>query len=976
MACEKEINLAAMLGACPDDTDIFILTNAAGNDFIRVEWGVLKACIQNLIPNILDIVNIGGSPPDPLQTNTVQVNTAGEVFFVDKDGDVQQLEFIQQPVNIADTTTVAMFGDGLLVPITAQLKVSPQPNNGVIIAPDGVFVESSAQTVLLWGGQVTWLSGYTYKVQPAGYKILGNYYTSPYTEITLDPSDPVLNRIDAFVVNTSGLVAKITGTPSANPELPAVNTSTELQISFALVVAASVAPNPVVPQEYVYRENAGTPTEWAVVTNAPARINLASAASPNIGAVSIEGTGVLANDTITATRLTPFKIYATNNTFIMEIKSKGAWNNNKRINFQFKNGVTNVGTSIAATPTSYGFDSSQTVLYMRFVIPLSVFGLTPNDTVDTILMTFTGTGAAIGFYIDDVQFQGSNLVNNYVGTNDNVGVFYVNRNFTGIAAAIVTGYTLATIASTNASYNAQLINARMGDMNKAYPCPYSARNAALDAIASGNINKAYIRVLGGSQYTIGSDVAANNGLPAGGAATATVADIGFSSANRTLVASLMKNNVFYYFEVNSMLKFINRTYAINSGCYNVDATDTTFVSGIYGKGLFHHVYGNGDGTISNFSQRFIEVNNTRCSIVFECDEAALQRASFFIFSHKRIDIRARNYYCDSESFFIALQGTTPLNEGDGLPTSITCDIENFYKGNVTYPYSLTTNNTSLSRPMFALDVINATRQKNLTFKIKNLFVNGCDLQDIYASFLGGINRPCVNNNMILEIDNLYQSTDVAKQAFAILFAPLITTSAMTTNQQRENFHETFIIKNANINAPLIRVNSGAAGTAGNKNNSCTIKLGTVVRRAVNAGSLSYIIGLPTVPSAAGVTNAVVGERLLVKIQADFVSAEIGKVFSESYTLGVPVYIGATTVVGTFVAKDGSPVAELTGTGNMGVFDSAILIAKGAATQTLQVNNGGNPVVVFTKDTLANLPYETGITHKGVLDVDSDIANFF
>lgn len=41
-----------------------------------------------------DIVNIGSGSPDPLQPNTIQVKSTGEVFFVDKDGDVQQIEFI------------------------------------------------------------------------------------------------------------------------------------------------------------------------------------------------------------------------------------------------------------------------------------------------------------------------------------------------------------------------------------------------------------------------------------------------------------------------------------------------------------------------------------------------------------------------------------------------------------------------------------------------------------------------------------------------------------------------------------------------------------------------------------------------------------------------------------------------------------------------------------------------------------------
>lgn len=876
---------------------------------------------------------------------------AGKLFAQAPDGETPFSLFTQ------NSPTVAFSGEGTEDdPLVAESLISPI-QNGIVS-----------------GGEVTWISGYTYSVSPASYYINGVLYSSPYTEITLDAADPALNRIDVFALTTAGTAIDITGTPSANPEQPSIDTSTQIITSFALVVAGTTSPTPAVTQEYIYRENLGPAAEWTATGSAGIVVN--SLNNPSAGTTDIEGTAVAAGATLTFVDSAPATIGASKNVLIFYIRSKAAWNNNRRLNFQFKNGVTNVGVSVAFGNGLYGFDSTITGFYQRIVIPLSDFAIIPSDNIDRLVMTTSGNGGTLGFYIDDVELQGANLPNAPTGTTDNIGVFYVSKNYSGIGAAIVTGTTLLSITSTNGGYNTQLMAARMGDMNKAYPDPWAARNAAMAAMLAGQITKAYIRVIGGSQYTVGSDVAANNGPVTGGATTATVADVGFSSPNRTLVASLMKHNIFYHFEENSGLKHINRTYAINSGAYNVDATDTTFVSGIYGKGLFHHVYGNGDGTIANFSQRFIEVDNTRSSIVFHADDVAFQRASLFIFSHKRLDVKARNWYCDSESFLLALQGDTPANEGDGLPMSISIDIENTYKGNEYYPYSLTTATTTLSRPMLALDVINSTRQKNISFKSKNLFVSGCDLQDIYATFLGGVNRTCVNYSMHFEVDNLYQKTDTAKQAFALLFTPLITTSATTNNQIRENFHETFIIKNANINAPLIRVMNCAPSLAGNKNNSVSIILGNVVRRAINAGSLSYIIGLPIPNAAAGVANAVNGERVNVRISADSVIAEAGKIFSQTYALGVPVYNGATKIEGTYITKDGSPVAEFIGTGNAGIFKDAILIAKGAATNTLEVNNGGNPVSVYTKDTVANLPYEAGITQQGVLTVDTNIANYF
>ncbi len=858
----------------------------------------------------------------------------------------------ESTISTLNTPSIAIFGDGSTSnPIYADLLIAPV-NNGIVS-----------------GGEVSWISGYTYSVSPAVYYINSQLYTSPYTEIMLSTADTTFNRIDVFVLTTSGTAEVITGTPSTNPEQPSINTATQIQTSFALVIANTTSP--VVGRELIYFEN----VEWTGSTTG--NFNAASLNNPYSGLTVIEGTTLSDGHSVLLSRSSLFQPLINNTVLIFYIRSKASWNNGRSLQFSFRNGLTTVGLTVSlSNSNSYGFVSSNTTTYQRIVIPLSDFGLTPSDNVNRLFIRATGGGGTFGMYLDNIELQGTNPTPTVIGTTDNVGVFYVNKNFSGTAGAIVTGYTIGSIISTNSGYNTQLTAARMGDMNKAYPCPWSARNAAMQAMTAGTITKAFISVIGGSQYIVGSDVSSNNGPITGGTTTATIADIGFSSANRTNIASLMKHNIFYHFEENSGLRHINRTYAINSGCYNVDATDTTFVSGIFGKGTFHHVYGNGDGTFSNFSQRFIEIDNTRCSVYFECDEAALQRASLFIFSHKKLDVKARNWFCDSESFALAIQGSTDLNEGDGLPMSITLDILNFYKGNEYYPYPLTTNNTSLSRPMFALDVINATRQKSVIAKIKNLFVSGVDLQDIYTSFLGGINRDCRNYLFHLEVDNLYQKTDTVKQAFLIATSPLITIGGGTGNWVRENFHETFIIKNADINASLFRFGTITHANVLNKNNSITIKLGTVIRRGANTVSPNYIIGLPIPPSAAGVANSVVGERPVIKIEADYVVAQSGRVFSDVYTLGVGTYIGATTISGTFITKDGSPVIEMNGTGNACILKDAILIAKGSATQAIQVNNGGNPVSIYTNDTIINLPIESGITQYGFIHVDDQIQNFY
>jgi len=96
-------------------------------------------------------------------------------------------------------------------------------------------------------------------------------------------------------------------------------------------------------------------------------------------------------------------------------------------------------------------------------------------------------------------------LNNFGGLENIGNVFYVSKKYTGAGRAVVNGFTLASISSTNTSYTSQLAKAQPGSMVFSYPDPYAARNAAMDAMAAGKISSAEIVVLEGSKYTIGSN---------------------------------------------------------------------------------------------------------------------------------------------------------------------------------------------------------------------------------------------------------------------------------------------------------------------------------------------------------------------------------------------------------------------------------------------------------------------------------------
>lgn len=192
-------------------------------------------------------------------------------------------------------------------------------------------------------------------------------------------------------------------------------------------------------------------------------------------------------------------------------------------------------------------------------------------------------------------------------------VFYVSKQYTGTANAVITGLTLADITSTNVDYTTQLNNAAVGSIKNTYPCPWSARNAALDAIAAGEITNATIVILPGNHYTIGSDDATKNGSKDGLTPNSNVvADIGFAITNNTFVASLLHNNIIVHLSPGVELDYINSSYNIHC-IYELDSTDTIKNFTLTGQGTIRQWYGQNSG----FAAVFCNIDNANSIFMFE-----------------------------------------------------------------------------------------------------------------------------------------------------------------------------------------------------------------------------------------------------------------------------------------------------------------------------------------------------------------------
>jgi len=261
------------------------------------------------------------------------------------------------------------------------------------------------------------------------------------------------------------------------------------------------------------------------------------------------------------------------------------------------------------------------------------------------------------------------------------GIFYVAKEYIGVARTLVNGTGLSSISSSNSSYIQQLNLAKMGSYAHPFPDPYSARNAALDLVAAGNITSATIVVLDNQQWTVGSNDSTKNGNAAGVSTTNTPADICFSSTNAsTSIASLAANNVQSRFGTNAGFIYINKTYNIPL-VYVVDPTDILFESRIDGKGYFKQLYGQANGFVASM----VKIDNARATMSLEADELWLQQwQGFYLVNHKNISIKTKKMIAADGNLF-SLQGSN--REGDGKPSSIYVDVDVMYFGNSTFPVS-------------------------------------------------------------------------------------------------------------------------------------------------------------------------------------------------------------------------------------------------------------------------------------------------
>lgn len=326
-----------------------------------------------------------------------------EATLVTLDG---RLDTAEADIDAIEATAVFFENDDRIADVTDPTALQDvATKNYVDTQLASVNVGGAAQNSFrISGGEVTWISGFTFRVSAATYYIGGVLYSSPQTDIVLDAADADDDRIDVIAVNSAGAVVKVTGTAASEPSEPDVDPGTQLKLSIVFVPEDSIEP-PDVVDELLYAENAGDPTEWDW-TSSGAGWTLNSAVDPQSGAVTIDatntGAGAYIQGEIGAGTIDPNAF----DTLILNIKAKSNWNNNRGLQVTFRQGGVIRGVAVPINRTgSFGFVHTNHAIYQQIAIPIGLFAIPPGTLANQVRVQVFG--GAINFRADNFSLQGA-----------------------------------------------------------------------------------------------------------------------------------------------------------------------------------------------------------------------------------------------------------------------------------------------------------------------------------------------------------------------------------------------------------------------------------------------------------------------------------------------------------------------------------------------------------------------------------------
>lgn len=560
---------------------------------------------------------------------------------------------------------------------------------------------------------------------------------------------------------------------------------------------------------------------------------------------------------------------------------------------------------------------------------------------------------------------GSEFLNNQI--------FYVSKGYNTPGNAVVSGLTLGDITSSNTTYSQQLSNAMMGSRNHPYPCPWSARNAALDAINSSTIQSALVMVLD-SEYTVGSDNPSSNGSIYGTAGDGTITDVQFGTSNTTNVSSLLQDKISYYFTKNSGIVYLNSSYPIYFG-YNIDLSDSPWESSILGEGYFKQIF----GEVNGWNALFIEIDNARSIMRFECDYISLQQwDNFLFFNFKDIDMHIRS--CEiADSNFIGIGSD---REGDGDVCNLSVNIDNIRFGDGV-----------LSIPTTDDYWYNISTKSLQSLRYKNVFINYnnayCKVNPI-SLFYGLAGTKGVNNfNFNFKSSNFIQEDPGVVGANDDGLISVLTgnygahpTASYTNNS--------FIFNFGNVVTETTLVGTNVSSGYGVATSSVNNTFHLIADKHVKKINPYSFRSVENIKFKEGPTNYVGGETASVSIEGDFYNSE-AEVVSFETTSGLASVPCKVNLKGYYNTSASTPVIAINMGNNKCIsLVDAILVNSSLGSIATIVNDSpsvnpvttpGSPFVVnrdiYIKNVHSTYGVGSGIVQNGeTMSTNIDINSYY
>lgn len=364
--------------------------------YVMSAWGssLVVETTSRIIFKIAVVKEAGGS--DPTITVTVNDDTFARVLAPSLSSDTSAAGALLLDQTSPQTFTGgAVTGTGLLKVTSGTLGLNS--NSYLTEAETVTYVESvvagintgegTGDTFLISGGEVEWITGYSFLVHAATYNIAGNGYSSPAITLTCASPDSTDDRIDVIALTTGSVAILITGDVSTPPSEPVVDPSTQLRLS-AITVIHATTQSPTSDDTLIYDEGVET---WTA-TSSSATIVVGSTINPLYGTKCIRATNATTGAYVKFTAPAPIDptLYDTIS-IPMRIATMA---NNRGVYLTTWLGGVRKGLQLSISNGRYNLDTSNTTDYQRLLIPFASFGLSGTETIDEIRVTEYGGTAS------------------------------------------------------------------------------------------------------------------------------------------------------------------------------------------------------------------------------------------------------------------------------------------------------------------------------------------------------------------------------------------------------------------------------------------------------------------------------------------------------------------------------------------------------------------------------------------------------